>query len=788
MTHSAENDEPANGAPGANSWKGDGVRWARLTRKELREILRDRRTILTLVLMPLLLYPVLSLIGRQFLVSSRPDGGPEIYRIAVGKRIEADLLSIFLRRGEAALAASRPQPKPGGAVDSLTDLLPPLANESPGQGNSEPELKIVIVNDLEKAVVNYQAEVAVRFGPSYATGGDSNSGELHFAAELIYLDPSVAGLDALDRLERIIAAANVEIAAVRRPTMAGIPPEFILRSPPFRVTRDAIENPEKARGVSLITVAPLILILMTITGAVYPAIDLTAGERERGTLEVLVAAPVPRLSLLLAKYLAVVTVGCLTAGVNLAMMTATILIVRLGPLLFGASGLTWVEALEVAALLILFSAFFSALLLAISSFARSFKEAQAYLVPLMLAAIMPGVASIFPGLTLAGPLSIAPLINIVLLTRDLLEHNASPSLAAIVVVSTLLYAIGAVALAARFFGAESVLYTSQSGWSHLLKRESQARSAPTPSSAMMCLAALFPLQFLVGNLLTWLAAPAPDPKFAASSADNQNALVVILASGLATSLLFGLTPALAAWRGRVRFLDAFSAYTPRVTSLLGAAILGLTLWVGAHELILLQQRLGWVSISKETMRSAEEMLGVLQRAGLPATLLALAVAPAVFEELFFRGYLLGALRKGDRSRFAIFASAAIFGAFHLITPHGIAFVRWIPSTLLGLVLGWVFTRSKSVWPGIALHVLHNGLLLTLSYHRDAVQKFLVRFDFPTDAEADLPLSWLIVSAAGAIIGGLLIAWSGRDPRGADPFDDDTSSIPLTDPSQPSETS
>ena len=55
---------------------------------------------------------------------------------------------------------------------------------------------------------------------------------------------------------------------------------------------------------------PLILILMTITGAVYPAIDLTAGERERGTLEALMAAPVPRLGLLLAKYFAVLAVAC----------------------------------------------------------------------------------------------------------------------------------------------------------------------------------------------------------------------------------------------------------------------------------------------------------------------------------------------------------------------------------------------------------------------------------------------------------------------------------------------
>ena len=68
----------------------------------------------------------------------------------------------------------------------------------------------------------------------------------------------------------------------------------------------------------------MILILMTVTGAVYPAIDLTAGERERGTLEMLMASPVSRLKLLLAKYAAVVVVAVLTALVNLVAMGITL--------------------------------------------------------------------------------------------------------------------------------------------------------------------------------------------------------------------------------------------------------------------------------------------------------------------------------------------------------------------------------------------------------------------------------------------------------------------------------
>ena len=140
---------------------------------------------------------------------------------------------------------------------------------------------------------------------------------------------------------------------------------------------------------SLATLVPLVLILMTITGAVYPAIDLTAGERERGTLETLIAAPISRMALLAAKYAAVLTVAVLTAVVNLVAMSVTILSSRLGAELF-PGGLSLVLIAEVFALTILFAAFFSAILLALTSFARSFKEAQAYLIPIMLLAIAPG--------------------------------------------------------------------------------------------------------------------------------------------------------------------------------------------------------------------------------------------------------------------------------------------------------------------------------------------------------------------------------------------------------------
>src|SRR5262249_55320756 len=112
------------------------------------------------------------------------------------------------------------------------------------------------------------------------------------------------------------------------------------RPDPVRPVLAPLPNPEGRRSQVFAVLLPLVLILMTITGAVYPAIDLTAGERERGTLEVLIAAPVPRWALLAAKYVAVVSVAVLTALMNLGSMTLTLWATGLGQAVLDEKALT----------------------------------------------------------------------------------------------------------------------------------------------------------------------------------------------------------------------------------------------------------------------------------------------------------------------------------------------------------------------------------------------------------------------------------------------------------------
>lgn len=382
----------------------------RLALKELRESLRDRRTTLTLVLMPVLLYPLLAIGFRTLLVVGKTEAQGPVYSIAfddeeVGKRITG-----MWNAG--------------------------LPERSPVHFTPAPRLKYLSGSDAQKALDADLLDVYIRLLP------EEGKGPLRF--EATYREGSYRGREAVRYLDLITRQANIEWLA----RASGKTPPVEMRV----VERETTKQEASAIPVLI----PLVLILMTMTGAVYPAIDLTAGERERGTLEILMAAPIPRLYVLLAKYIAVVLVALLTACVNLGTMAATLHFTGLAQEVFGES-VTWLSLLQVLALLILFAMFFSGVLLALTSFARSFKEAQAYLIPLMLVCLFPGVLALAPGLSLSSFLAFVPLVNIVLLARDVLAGNATLVPTLIVVGTTLVYALLAVSVAARIFGTEAIL-------------------------------------------------------------------------------------------------------------------------------------------------------------------------------------------------------------------------------------------------------------------------------------------------------------------------------------------
>jgi ABC-2 type transport system permease protein/sodium transport system permease protein len=696
-------------------------RLPRLMRKELAEILRDRRTILTLVLMPLLLYPLIGIGFQQYLISRQALAGEVVYRLGFRNRAEATFLLTYLEIGRQVLATEGAwQPVTTDPETAGTQVAP------------VPKLAASTGTDMEPSLMDGHIDVALRPRGPLPRRPDQS---LDIDWETIYRVDSASGHEAVQYLQRLCSAANRRYLSER---LGAAGQEQ--RPAPVLLIPEARTEIGPKKPTLLAAVVPLILIMMTITGAVYPAIDLTAGERERGTLEVLVAAPIPRLSVLFAKYVAVLTVATLTAAVNLTTMLVTLGVTGMGAALLGNQDLGWVRLAEVFGLLLLFAAFFSAVLLALTSFARSFKEAQAYLIPLMLAALTPGMIGVMPGVELKGFLVVVPLVNVVLLARDLIAGHVAAFTATVVVVTTLLYALAALAVAARVFGAEAVLYSQTSAWSDLFRQPAEASDAPRPSAALLTLAFMFPALFLIVNGQARLG--------------HLSVAGTLLVNVLATLVLFVGFPGVSLWLGRVRMRPALALTWPRWQGCAAALLLGLSLWPLVHEIDALLRDAGLTTLKGEMLDRVKQELDRWRKVSPLALLAVIAVLTPIVEELFYRGYLFGALLRDLRPTAVICVTAGLFGLFHLFLQGGLMLEKILPTALMGLVLGWVRWRTGSVIPGILLHVAHNGVIVLLAYY----QPWLEAAHVVPPGDAHLP--WTYVAAAFGVAGlGAMWMWS-----------------------------
>lgn len=707
--------------------------FARMTLKELRESLRDRRTIITLLLMPVVLYPILTLGLRQFFVASSLKSASKELR--VGYESERDFQWI-----NASLATS-------SRLDG--------SESSRERRTGEPNITLVFqqVQNLDKEVREHTVDIGVRLFNVGENQPARGAGLVY--AELVYTEDSIYALQGVEYLVDRYELYNRRLVETkRRPMPMG------LADSPVVVARAPLQDLEKSSTIPIAAAIPLVLILMTMTGAVYPAIDLTAGERERGTLEVLIATPVSRVSLLLAKYLAVLTVATLTALMNLVMMTITLLVSGMGPLLVGDVGLTPPYVLRVLGILFLCAVFFSGILLSLTSFSRSFKEAQAYLIPLMLIALSPVVVTVLvPDLKLDGTVMVIPLLNIVLLARDLfhsvsLGNSADAMLSGvsfsrvlIVVGSTLLYAGAAVALAARLFGAEAVLYNASTALSDFWRGKRPLRQQPSASSGLFVLAIMFPIQFIVVNSLAQMAG---DLVF----------LQTFILIG-AMTLLYFVVPLVPTLLEPVRIQRAFRFFRPNLLGLLGAILLGASFWMFTYEVILLLSKLEIVPVNAQDTERVAQQVEKLKTIPIGLVIVILGVLPGFCEECMFRGYLFSSLRGRHRPAAVIFITSIAFGLFHIVSPEGFALARLVPSTMIGFLIGFVSWQTKSVIPGMFLHAMNNSCPLIIFFMSQESSIFS-ELKVLSENQSHFPITYLAAAAVCVALGLFLVRLGRRD--------------------------
>jgi sodium transport system permease protein len=267
-------------------------------------------------------------------------------------------------------------------------------------------------------------------------------------------DGEPKSMQAAGQLEEFFEHRRQEI--VRSRLLERLLPETLVT--PFEVKRSNVASPKQVTGVVVGMILPYLMIVMCLVGATYPAIDMTAGEKERGTLETLLSSPVARTHLVLGKGLVVLTASLATAALSFSSNGLALVFFRTSRFAKLPLALDPLALAGVCVVLIPLAIFLSSVTVTVGLFARSSREANTYLQPLLLLAIIPALLAALPGVDFNYGLAFIPVLNMSLLCKELLTGTCHWGHVLVVFGSMTVYAALAVAAAVALFKRESVLF------------------------------------------------------------------------------------------------------------------------------------------------------------------------------------------------------------------------------------------------------------------------------------------------------------------------------------------
>ena len=702
-----------------------------IARRDLLEFVRDRRTLFVTLLLPMVTYPLVALSSALGLRTAVSDlearaaptpltvamSGPEAGALAA--RIDG-----VVKRGKPVTTGDIPWPSamsflhgdPESAIAAVEDGAADVWIDAP-EG---------IVSALE---AEGTVDLDVRF-PSRRTIGRSR-----------------------EQFEGVIRGV-AEAIRTSRVNRAGLP-ESILQPIRLRVLGETAGGPAVASETILPALTASILVLLsvlTMTGAFYPAIDAIAGEKERGTIETLLMAPCSTGSIVFGKFLAVYAVTLATLAANCLSIALT-----------GAVGLRFLPAVQLPALgagaavtVIAFvglAALAAATCLAVTTASRSGKEAQNTLTPvILLVAALSGMALV-PGFRGDGALALVPFMGQVMVARDTLTGTPDPNGGGITpaLLPLLLTLLSSALLTALLLRGTATLLTDE----EILFRGPDATGGllarPAPRVLPTVLQGIVPI--VVGLAALWYV----------QAFTPENLLMGIpIHQGIAV-----LLPLLAmlAWQ-RVDVVRTLGLGLPRsvgraVLAALGAASLGAGLFIVSAAVMLALQG---TEVSPAIRSLSERLIGLIQQHPWWVSWTLMALVPPVAEELLFRGWLLSALsgERPTRGRLAaaVVVQAALFAVAHILPER-------MPATFsLGLVAGCLRVATGSLLPAVVLHSVHNSMpLLLLALAGGGVAEGGMEA-LATGASTTLPAGALPAAFGLLALGGMLVAAATWGRRGA----------------------
>lgn len=620
-----------------------------LYRKEILDVIRDKKTILTMIVLPVILYPLIFLVAMQVVSFITTTQSEQNYLIAYKSVPDAErrLLNDWIE----------------GEEDGLSYSIKEVESDTPEQDLKNETIDAYITTKKTDSQVVYEIHFL-----SAVTNSSSVSDFLE---------------EEIDALAKHRAEQNVK--------EAGLSVEKMLY--PVKVSLKDRSSSESAIGSILGSIIPFLMITSILMGAMYPAIDATAGEKERGTLETLLTLPVGNMELIMSKFLSVATIAVVSVFINVLSMggIAFYLYATINSLAEHAGTFhagSFVPAILISVVCVIaFALFMSAVVMCICAFAKSFKEANNYITPLTLVILLTAYIGFIPNIELTKVTALVPIANICLLMKELLVFKYDFTSILLVLLSNVFYAFISVWVLSKIYNSESILFgESLSGIKLFERRKNISKgSLPSVSESLLVLVVALLLMVYVGGLMSL-----------------KNPVMGVIMP----QMFVGLLPVLACVYIKADMKKVFLIKPPRPGQMLGAFLL----WLGAGSGALVFSNLLSMLFPDSSQNLNDEYMAILDGIPFVGGLLLIALLPAVCEELMYRGYIFTALKQKMSLKKAVLFVSFLFGLSHL------SLIKLIPTMLLGVAFAYAAEKTGSIFVSSMMHFLNNGLSVFVLYY------------------------------------------------------------------------
>lgn len=392
-------------------------------RKEFKELLRDRKTIIFMIGLPLLLFPLIFGVAFFFMSNAAEKAESEILKYAiVGEAYAPDIAQEFATKTDKF---------------ELIDI----------KDNSD------YASLIKSETLDFVLEIPATFSDDVLASGQHEI--------KLYLND--AGLNKVyGRVAEIVDVYTEAFQTSAFDTLGLSEKQQQALIAPIVIEKQNIADDREVWGERIGGLLPYFIFILCLQGAMAPAADLGAGEKERGTLETLLISPMDRYKLVLGKFLTIGCAGLITALITVSSMALWGIVLSQGMAIeFVVEIMSMVGILDfvlIFLMLVPVVAIFAAILLSLSIYARSFKEAQSYMGSLIMVVIFPVIIAMMPGVELKGGWIWVPLTNVALAMKELFKGTMDYFALFGIFTSTAAIAGALIAFCVYWFNKEKVLF------------------------------------------------------------------------------------------------------------------------------------------------------------------------------------------------------------------------------------------------------------------------------------------------------------------------------------------